>query len=124
MTTFAALTVSGCAVEQLADGIRALEGRHIETASHILGMPNFKREMLGKTVYTWRTDHVTDMTTLDTRPTTGDVGGVPFVANTMDTGSMPVPVACQIDLTVDAQGVIEHYEVQGNAGCRKWASRF
>src|SRR5271156_2055493 len=102
-TMLAALV--GCAINRLSNEVKPYVGRDIQELAKRLGNPTGKRETTGDRVYVWSAGSDGTLRT-DTGP-----GGV-------KTGTMAVRYECTLEVTVDAQNVIQSYQIDGsNAGC-------
>ncbi len=99
----AALT--GCATTRLSNDVQPYVGRDIHELTARLGNPTGKRETTGTRVYVWSTD------TEGVLPTNPGTEGT-------RTGNITVQYECTLEVTVNAQDVIQDYQVEGsNAGC-------
>jgi len=93
----------GCATSQLSNDVKPFVGRDIHALFTRLGHPTGKQETSGNPVYVWRADSEGVLAT------TSDREG---------TKTMTVQYECTLEVTVNAQNVIETYQIEGsNAGC-------
>ena len=95
----------GCATTQLSNDVKPYVGRSLRDLAAHLGKPNGKRETTGDSVYVW----------------SGGAEGVLPTTSTPEglrTGTTIAHYECTLAVTVDANEVIESYEIEGsNAGC-------
>jgi hypothetical protein len=93
----------GCATTRLENDVKPYVGRNIHELSVRLGKPTGMRES-GERVFVWSADSEGVLPTssgADTR-----------------TGTMTAHYECTLEVTVNAQNIIQSYEVEGsNAGC-------
>jgi hypothetical protein len=95
----------GCATTRLSNDVKAYVGRDIHELAARLGNPTGKRETTGTSVYVWSTDAEGVL------PTSSGAQGT-------RTSTMTVQYECTLEVTVNAQSVIQSYQVEGsNAGC-------
>jgi hypothetical protein len=95
----------GCATTRLSNDVKPYVGRDIHELAAHLGNPTGKRENPGTLVYVWSTD---------------SEGVLPTGSGTEDTrtGAMTVHYECTLEVTTNAQNVIQGYQIEGsNAGC-------
>ena len=93
-----------CSTSRLSNYVKPYVGQNVQQLVSHLGKPTGKRESTGDLVYVWSAD---------------SEGVLP---NNADPGNRPTTVTahyeCTLEVTVDAQGIIHSYEVEGsNAGC-------
>lgn len=97
------IAVMGCATAQLSRDVKPFVGRNVHALSARLGRPTGKQETTGDPVYVWRADSEGVLAT-----TSGPEG----------TKTMTVQYQCTLEVTVNAQDVIQSYQIEGsNAGC-------
>jgi hypothetical protein len=102
-TVFTAL--AGCAIDQLSKDVKPYVGRNIHELAQRLGHPTGERETTGDRVYVWSAASEGVLHT--------DTG-----AEHTRTGTVAVQYECTLEVTVNAQNVIESYQIEGsNAGC-------
>jgi hypothetical protein len=102
--TVAAVLV-GCAASRLSDEVKPYVGRDAHELAVRLGTPTGKRETTGDRVYVWSVDSEGVL------PTTANGEGT-------RTSGMVARYECTLEVTVDAQNIIQSYHVEGsNAGC-------
>jgi hypothetical protein len=97
--------LGGCATTELSNDVKPYVGRDIHELAVRLGNPTGKRETTGTSVYVWTTD---------------SEGVLPTGPNTEGSrnSTTTVQYECTLEVTVNAQNVIESYEIEGgNAGC-------
>lgn len=95
----------GCATTRLSNDVEPYVGRDIHDLATRLGKPTGKRETTGQSVYVWSADSEGVL------PTTSPAEGT-------RTGTMVAHYECTLEVTVNAQNIIQSYEVEGsNAGC-------
>ncbi len=104
MTAMAAALMA-CATTQLSNDVKPYVGRNIHELAAHLGKPNGIRETEGDRVYVWSGD--TEGTLPNGLATEGT-----------RTGSTIAHYECTLAVTVNAQDVIQEFEIEGsNAGC-------
>jgi hypothetical protein len=104
IATTAAL-LAGCAIGQLSNDVKPYVGRDIHELVARLGSPTGKQETTGELVYVWSADSEGVLST-----TSGAEG--------TRTGTMTAHYECTLEVTVNAQNVIQSYQIDGsNAGC-------
>lgn len=97
--------VAGCAAARLSNFIKPYVGQDIHELTARLGNPAGKREITGNAVYVWSADSEGVL------PTTASADGT-------RTNTMTVQYECTLEVTVNAQNIIQSYEVEGSdAGC-------
>lgn len=97
--------VVGCAAARLSNFVKPYVGRDIHELTARLGNPAGKRETTGNSVYVWSADSEGVL------PTTTSADGT-------RTNTMTVQYECTLEVTVNAQNVIQSYEIEGSdAGC-------
>jgi hypothetical protein len=97
------IAVMGCATSQLSSDVKPFVGRDIHDLFRRLGHPTGKQQTSGNPVYVWRADSEGVLAT------TSDREG---------TKTMTMQYECTLEVTVDAQEVIQSYQIEGsNAGC-------
>jgi hypothetical protein len=95
--------VIGCATSQLSNDVKPFVGRDIHELFARLGHPTGKQETIGNPVYVWRADSEGVLATTSDREATK---------------TMTVQYECTLEVTVNAQEVIQSYQIEGsNAGC-------
>jgi hypothetical protein len=95
----------GCATTRLSNDVAPYVGRDIRDLATRLGKPTGKRETAGESVYVWSADSEGVL------PTTSAAEGT-------RTGTMVAHYECTLEVTVNAQNIIQSYQVDGsNAGC-------
>jgi hypothetical protein len=95
----------GCAAARLSNFVKPYVGRDIHELTARLGNPAGKRETTGNSVYVWSADSEGVL------PTTSSADGT-------RTNTMTVQYECTLEVTVNAQNVIQSYEIEGSdAGC-------
>ena len=95
----------GCATTRLSNDVKPYVGRDIHDLAAHFGNPTGKREATGTSVYIWSTD---------------SEGVLPTGSGTEDTrtGAMTAQYECTLEVTANAQNVIQGYQIEGsNAGC-------
>lgn len=101
-----AAALVGCATTQLFNDIKPYVGRDIHELAKRLGNPTGKRETEGASVLVWSTD---------------SEGVLPAGPEDTRTGVMTVHYECTLEVTVNAQNIIQSYEIEGgNAGCNSF----
>jgi|GEM_PF-3192580 len=85
-----ALALPGCVGDRLRETLEAYKGQDIDTVVAKLGYPTEQREMLGRTIYTWKTGN----------PSGQGLGGF----------------FCNLDIVVDQSNRIDRGSWQGNNG--------
>jgi hypothetical protein len=104
LASIVALLVA-CAAARLSNDVKAYVGRNIDELVARLGRPTGKRETTGDRVYVWSIDSEGIL------PTGSGAEG--SAASTMT-----VQLECTLEVTVNAQSVIQSYQVEGSdAGC-------
>ena len=104
LATIAAM-LAGCAIDRLSDDVKPYVGRDIHDLVARLGSPTGKRESPGDLAYVWSADSEGVL------PTTSDAAGT-------RTGTVTAHYECTLEVVVNAQKVIESYQIEGsNAGC-------
>jgi hypothetical protein len=99
------MAVVGCATARLSSFVKPYVGRDIHELTARLGNPAGKRETTGNSEYVWSTDSEGVL------PTTSSADGT-------RTNTMTVQYECTLEVTVNAQNVIQSYEIEGSdAGC-------
>jgi len=102
VATLAAVLV-GCATDRLSNDVKPYVGADIHGLVARLGPPTGKRETTGELVYVWTAD---------------SEGVLPSGPEGARTGTMTAQYECTLEVTVNAQHVIESYQIDGsNAGC-------
>jgi hypothetical protein len=97
--------VLGCATARLSNFVKPYVGRDIHELTARLGNPAGKRETTGNSVYVW------SVGSEGVLPTTSSADGT-------RTNIMTVQYECTLEITVNAQNVIQSYEIEGSdAGC-------
>jgi hypothetical protein len=97
--------VMGCATARLSNFVKPYVGRDIHELTARLGNPAGKRETTGNSVYVW------SAASEGVLPTTSSADGT-------RTNTMTVQYECTLEVTVNAQNVIQSYEIEGSdAGC-------
>ena len=95
----------GCATDRLSNDVKPYVGRNIHELAARFGNPGGKRETTGGLVYVWSTDSEGVL------PTGSGTDGT-------RTATMTAQYECTLEVTVNAQNVIESYQIEGsNAGC-------
>jgi hypothetical protein len=127
MTLLVVLLVGGCAFGTFDKELPKFVGTPIDSLVAQLGFPNAEQTIMGRTVYTWRSDMTyTSMTPVSTTGT-GYVGGRMVPVTVTSTSYVPRTsnLACTIRAVVDARnGTIESVDYEGNNGaCLSYASR-
>jgi hypothetical protein len=101
--TLAAL--AACAADRLSNLVKPYVGRDAHELAARLGTPTGKRETSGDRVYVWSVDSEGVLST------NSDAAGT-------RTGTVIAHYECTLEVTVDAQNIIQSYLVEGsNAGC-------
>lgn len=114
-----------CATEQLNSGLRSLVGSNIQMAINVMGYPDSEREVAGQKIYLWSTNRTDVLPMATTATTAGAVGGTPYYGTTTGMELVPFTAACKVQIAVNAQGVIQTFQWEGNeAGCARYARRF
>ena len=99
------VALMGCAAARLSDDVRPYVGRNIHELATRLGKPTGKLETTGDRVYVWSVDSEGVLPT----------GSGADVART---GTMIGRYECTLEVTVNAEDLIQDYQVEGsNAGC-------
>ncbi len=120
-----AVTLAGCATQELNAGLKGLMGQPISAAVDRLGFPDGKRHMMGETIYIWSTNYSSVMAVPQYTTTTGAVGNVPYYSTTSSIGLMRTTADCTVELAVNSEKIITWYKWQGNQyGCRQYANGF
>jgi hypothetical protein len=97
--------LAGCAATQLSNDVKPYVGRDAHELAERLGSPTGKRETTGDRVYVWSADSEGVLST------NSDAAGT-------RSGTVIAHYECTLEVTVDAQNIIESYQVEGsNAGC-------
>jgi hypothetical protein len=94
-----------CANARLSSDVKAYVGRNIDALVARLGRPTGKRETTGDRVYVWSID---------------SEGILPNGASTEGsaTSTITVQLECTLEVTINAEGIIQSYQVEGSdAGC-------
>jgi hypothetical protein len=94
-----------CAAARLSNDMKAYVGRNIDELVARLGHPTGKRESTGDRVYVWSVD---------------SEGVLPNSASTEGsaTSTTTVQLECRLEVTINAESIIQSYEVEGSdAGC-------
>jgi hypothetical protein len=100
-----AIGVLGCAAARLSNFVKPYVGRDVHELTARLGNPSGKREAPGNSVYVWSIESEGVL------PTTSSADGT-------RTNTMTVQFGCTLEVTVNAQNVIQSYEIEGSdAGC-------
>ena len=97
--------LAGCATNRLSNDVKPYVGRDIHELAARFGKPTGTRETTGAHVYVWSTD---------------SEGVLPTGSGTEGsrTATMTVQYECALEVTVNAQNIIESYQIEGsNAGC-------
>jgi hypothetical protein len=96
--------IMGCAAARLSNFVKSYVGRDIHELTARLGNPVGKRETTGNSVYVWSAQSEGVL------PTTSSADG--------RTNTMTVQFECTLEVTVNAQNVIQSYQIEGSdAGC-------
>ncbi len=99
-----------------------LVGQNIRVAIAHMGYPASQREIVGDTVYEWSIDRHGGVVLPTMSNTNGQIGGVPYSANTYGTETVPTHSYCTIQLATTADGTVKSYHWEGNArGCLHYA---
>jgi hypothetical protein len=107
MAPMAAALVA-CATTRLSNDVKPYVGRDIHELAARLGNPTGKRETTETRVYVWSTDSEGVLPTGSGTEGTQDIR----------TGTMTVQYECTLEVTANAQNVIQGYQIEGsNAGC-------
>jgi hypothetical protein len=105
LLTMMLTAIMGCAAARLSNFVKPYVGRDIHELTARLGNPVGKRETTGNSVYVWSTESEGVL------PTTTSADGT-------RTNTMTVQFECTLEVTVNAQNVIQSYEIEGSdAGC-------
>jgi hypothetical protein len=114
-----------CVAQNMNSGLTYLLGQDIRVAVSKIGYPNEKREMLGDRLYIWGVKNTeTAIVPVLSGSTNGYIGTVSI--NTTTTSMVPITNTyyCSIELAVDSNNRITHYEWRGNmGGCASYANR-
>jgi hypothetical protein len=103
MATMAAALI-GCSTTRLSNDVKPYVGRNFHELAARLGKPQGKRETDGDRVYVWSVDSEGVL------PASGAEG--------TRTGTTIAHYECTLEVTIDAQDIIQAYQVDGsNAGC-------
>jgi hypothetical protein len=116
--------LGGCSTfSNIEKGLTALEGRPIQAAFDRLGYPDGQMMVGSETVYTWGRSFTMNMPQYQTATTTGNVGSVPYSANTGYSTTVPMQMQCSIKVVADAAGNIKTWQYDGNmGGCSAYSS--
>jgi hypothetical protein len=113
---FALAPLGGCASDQINTAPTSLVGENIQVAVRRLGYPDQKRDVLGATLYIWRSDNVMAMPLANTTTTPRMVGVAPTMATYATT-----PEDCVLELGVDSNGTITTWRWSGEMiGCEAY----
>lgn len=85
LVSLLALVTFGCAFDVLGKGLPQLEGKHIDAAVNVLGLPNQQMQIGTYTVYIWdnRYSSTIPIYSQSTSTTTGSVGRTPVYGTTL-----------------------------------------
>ena len=122
------LILSGCA-SPVGPGLQTLEGKNIRTAINYLGYPDREQQVLGDTIYIWRTGG----TYTDIYPIT-DVDRGEFEVNgrrgrydheTTSYVSEVYTYSCTLKMAVNENDIIKHTQaISTGGGCSRYNSAF
>lgn len=124
-TMLIVLLAGGCAFGTFDEELPKFVGAPIDSLVAQLGFPNAEQTIMGRTVYTWRSDMTyTSMTPVSTTGT-GYVGMVPVTTTSTSYVPRTSNLACTIRAVADARnGIIQSVDYEGNNGaCLSYASR-
>lgn len=113
------LLLTGCAFNQIENGLNALNGEGIKTAFDYLGYPDSQQEIAGDKVYTWGTSFMS--TTVAPMTSYTSIGG--YGATT--TSSIPITQhnQCSIKIITNQNDVITNSQYVGNlGGCARYGT--
>lgn len=98
--------VSACATTELNDGLQAVLGKPIDVLVSDWGYPSDQREIMGHTIYIWNNQ--------------AGVMAMPMYGG----GAYAAPLECTVQVMVDSNNIITHYQWSGNnGGCKAFADR-
>ncbi len=110
LSAVTATALMGCATARLSHEMKPYVGRDIHELTARLGNPTGKRETAEERVYVW------SVSSEGVLPT-GSANGV------TESHLMTVEHECTLEVTLNAQGVIQSYTVEGSdAGCAAFRS--
>lgn len=121
--------LSACVFQYMDDGLAALRYQPVQVAFDVLGYPDNKVQLQGKTVYVWdyATSYRYEAPYSDTTQMTVSAMnfGTAFLSGTTHGYQTQVaPAYCRIKVIVNAYGYIEDAEYRGSAmGCDEYATR-
>lgn len=106
LTIAIAMCLTGCATQQLNTGLQKLVGMPVDVLVSDWGYPSAQREIMGQTLYIWSND--------------GGVVAVPLYGG----GAFAGRLTCTIEVAVNDDKIITHYQWNGNnGGCAAFARR-
>jgi len=121
------ISFAGCmsmSWEPMDEGLAALQGRHLDAAIDVLGLPSNERQIAGRKLFVWSTTSTGLLFNPATSTTSGNFGTVPYSQITNFSSFTPVGYECEISLQVDEQNVIQRFQYSGNlGGCRVYMER-
>lgn len=125
------LFLSGCALFNMENNLRALEGQPIEQAFVVLGFPDGHFKIRNMDVYIWGRTQSYSYSVPETSTTYGTVnsyGVAPLFGNYEQTTYYNSRISgtahCQIKIVANAYGTIVHTEHDGEwQACEKYAYR-
>lgn len=123
--SFVASLLSGCATfGQMEEGLNALMGHKDETAFNVLGYPSGKQEFGSDILYIWGRNASGNLALPQTTTTYGNVGTTPFYGTSTSIQNVPYSYNCTIKLMANYQGILSHWEYDGNlGGCTPYIQR-
>jgi hypothetical protein len=111
-----AFGLSGCASDELNNGLGFSPAQNIEFVVSRLGHPDSKRELLGDTIYIWSTSQNVDLLTTTTSTTMGIAGTPPGYGTSMGMAFVPANFDCTMQLAVGTDGTIKSWKWSGDLG--------
>lgn len=116
--------LSGCVTtEDINAGVLTLEGKPYQYAFDRIGYPDMERKIAGKTVFTWVNRESGTYTVPDTETATAMVDGHFITTEIQTTRLESYNYHCKLDLIVNASGIVERAESEGNLqGCQRYAA--
>ena len=112
------MVLVGCGSSRLSNELKPYLGRDVHELMAHLGNPTGQRESTGDRVLVWSSDSDGVLAATPFTPGAGGGSGVSYAGSATPGGVIPVKFECTLEVTVDAQNAVRHYEFEGSdAGC-------